>query len=308
MIPPHRNNWVAGHPNRKKKRQKVDAGIILQLDDPKIARDAKILSFLRDTVRSKIGSPQRRRLPVERPTLYRWYRGAGFPLRKLGGNRLPTWRNLSPWMKAQLATLVLSELGWMAFKIHVHDDLWHQWVQDDRPLRNELRNRIAAHLKRRFGDKAPGFFFVMENATTSGEETRPHVHGSVGLVRASLPVKGKGSRSLQKMAKLEGLEKAELEAGNIKIREALWAAAGGKSPRIAAVSGIDQSRNVWLHKPYHPIFNYQHVDYAFRNSKRVSNTLGESRFAMTNPLRAEARRLWNLLKKGDAALDQWDET
>ena len=81
---------------------------------------------------------------------------------------------------------------------------------------------------------------------------------------------------------------------------------GGRS-KVALSSGIDQSRNVWFRrKPYHEVFNTQWVDYAFKNTKRASQTLGDNRLAMVNGLRAEALRLWELIRKGESALGQWD--
>jgi hypothetical protein len=110
------------------------------------------------------------------------------------------------------------------------------------------------------------------------------------------------------MAKEEGIAVARIEAGRLLIKDALNGAAGSRGPRIAASSGLDQARNIWTRKkPYHPLFNHAHVDYAFRNTKQVSKTLGDSRFAMTNPLRSEAKRLWNLIRKGDEALKQWPD-
>jgi hypothetical protein len=194
----------------------------------------------------------------------------------------------------------------MPFKIHVHDDKWDRWVREGRDTRDELRNLISLHLRRRLGEHAPEFFFVLEDSTTAGEETRPHSHGSIALASASLPAAGEGSRRLREMAEGVGQPKAEIEAGRLLVKQALKAAAGARAPRIAATSGLDQARNVWTRRqPYHPLFNHQYVDYAFRNTRRVSRTLGDNRFAMTNPLRGEARRLWNLIKFGEEALEQW---
>lgn len=307
---------MASHPTRSttartshrgKKRQKVDAEVDLRLEDPIIDRDAKILASLRAAVRSNIATPAGHMLPQEQPTLYIKYRGKGFPLRQPNGRRLPAWRNLTPWAKSQIATIVLSEKGWLPFKVHVHDDLWHIWTRDGRHKRDELRNRIARRLKDRFGHDAPAFFFVLEDRTTTGEKTRPHAHGCIGRVRAPVPPRGEGSRKFALMAREQGLPQAEFEAGRNAIRGALWRAAGGRVPAIAETSGVDQRRNVWLPKqPYHPVFNNQYVDYAFRNTRRLSKNLGDRRFAMTNPLRGESRRLWTLIKEGEKALDQWD--
>jgi hypothetical protein len=195
----------------------------------------------------------------------------------------------------------------MPFKIHPHDDTWDRWITEGRDGRDELRNLISLHLKKRLGQETPDFFFVLEDRATSGAATRPHAHGSIGLVRASIPAAGRGSRSLRKMADTEGLEKAEIEAGRLVIKAALKAAAGAHLQRIAAKTGIDQGRNAWsLARPYNAIFNHQYVDYAFRNTVHISNRLGDSRLAMTNPLRSEAKRLWVLIRDGESALSQWD--
>lgn len=209
-------------------------------------------------------------------------------------------------MKAQVGTLVLSEDGWLPFMVRVHDDRFDEWLREGRDPKHALRNLISLHLKKRLDRGAPDFLFVMEDSTTAGGWTRPHAHGSVGLARSSIPSAGEGSRRLRLMAQSEGQAKAELEAGRLCIKAALKAAAGAHGTRIALTSGIDQARNVWTrNQPYHPLFNHQYIDYAFRNTTRVSKTLGDSRFAMTNPLRGEARRLWCLIRSGEDALEQW---
>ena len=211
-------------------------------------------------------------------------------------------------MKAQMATLVLSETGWMPFKIHPHDDTWDRWMKERLDGKEQLRNLISLHLKKRMGTDAPGFFFVIEDSTTAGTETRPHAHGAIGLVSMAIPKTGKGSRTLRKLAEEEGKAKAELESGRMMIKVALKAAAGARLSGIAHSSGVEQFRNVWTRaKPYHALFNHQYVDYAFRNTSRVSQTLGDNRFAMTNPLRGEARRLWGLIRDGESALRQWED-
>lgn len=191
----------------------------------------------------------------------------------------------------------------MQFKIHIHDDLRARWAGRD--IKTELRNSMARHLKRRFGGNPPAFFFVIEDITKDGRPTRPHAHGSIDLREVDLPKHGEGSRLLPRLA-LVNEKKARLEAGKLKIKEALWASSGGREPRIALTSRLDQVRNVWLRKPYHPIFNSQWVDYAFKNAKEFSNTLGEGRLAMHQPLLQEARRFWHLIREGEAAMHEWD--
>jgi hypothetical protein len=208
-------------------------------------------------------------------------------------------------MKVQLATLALAERGYMQFKLHLHDDLWAELGAAGRDPRVFLRDSIARHLKRRF-ENPPWFFFVMEDLTKHGRPTRPHAHGSIELPRVSLPFKGPGSRKLREIERDEGRAKAEIEAGRAIVVEALKAA-GVAEPRFAKTSGVDQCRNLWRRRPYHPIFNAQWVDYAFKHSQSVKSTLGENRLALPYDLRAEARRLWRLVTEGEPAIDEWDD-
>ena len=284
--------------------QKVDALTDLRLDDVRIDHDAKVLSLLKDRARNLMLRPLLKHSGGKHPTLYKRFRGKGFPLQSLDGINISSWRALTPWMKVQLATLVLGERGYMQFKIHIRDDLRESWRTAGKDPKNELRNAISRNLKRRFGEDAPWFFFILEDRTKAGQLTRAHGHGSIELRRAELPKKGKGSRTLVRLAKVDE-ENAGLEAGKLKIIDALWAASGGREPKVSVSSGVDQSRNVWLGKPYHPIFNSQWVDYAFKNAMKVSSVLGDSRLAMHQPLLQETQRLWHLVREGEAAIDRW---
>ncbi|WP_440977858.1 hypothetical protein ACQHGV_08465 [Sphingomonas pseudosanguinis] len=208
-------------------------------------------------------------------------------------------------MKVQIATLALAEKGYMQFKIHLHDDHFAEVLASGENPRDRLRNDLSRHLKRRLG-RVPWFFFVLEDRSVAGEETRAHAHGSIEIVRAPLPKAGLGSRRLATLAAAGQSDAAELEAGRIVIAAAMWAASGGKLPRVALTTGIDQTRNVWHRRPYHPLFNSQWVDYAFKNVGAVSKKLPDSRLALPNSLRGEAQRLWRLVKEGESAMDQWD--
>ena len=212
-------------------------------------------------------------------------------------------------MKVQIATFVLSEDSYSPFTLHLHDDLREELLRDGRDLQDEIRNRIARHLKVRLG-MVPMFFFVMEEHDLYGEPTRPHAHGSIEIPRVSLDQDGmKVPRRWVNAVRKVGREQAELLEGRRLVRAALKAAAdiAGGRPAVALSSGIHQSRNLWFRrKPYHTVFNTQWVDYAFKNTKRTSQTLGDNRLVMVNDLRSEAERLWNLIRFGERALDQWD--
>jgi hypothetical protein len=210
-------------------------------------------------------------------------------------------------MKVQLASLVLNERGYLVFKVHPHDDLRVELLAAGKDLRDELRNDLMRHLKRRF-PSAPWFFFVMEDRTAAGDPTRPHVHGSIELRPIKLdPTDKSVPLRLRRLARREGLAAAELQAGKELAIAALKAASGngGDRPRVALSTGVDQVRNVWHRRPYRSVFNSPWVDYAFKNTKRVSHTLGDGRLALPYELRAEARRLWRLVTEGEGALVQW---
>ncbi len=276
------------------KAKKVDALSLLIMREPTIAREARILAILRDTIRREMRNPGARHAFRKTAPLYERYRGKAFPLRDYHGKILPAWRYLSPWMKTQIATLAMAEMGYMQFKVHIHDDRMEEW--HGRDIKVELRESISRHLRRRFGKDAPRFFFLMEDRTTARAPTRPHAHGSIEIVRAPIPKSGEGSRTLARLAANGNVEEAELTAGRMAIREELVEASGGREPRIAVSSGLDQTRNVWMKKPYHPIFNHQWVDYAFRNTDTVSADLGDNRLAMPHALRREAMIVWSLIR------------
>ena len=296
---------AAANPKPRKFRQNVDALWQLRIDDAQIDRDAILLDNLRRAVRNLMLRGTLRHTGGKHPALYKRYRGKGFPLKTHDSHGLPAWRFLSPWMKVQLATLVMAESGYFQFKIHIHDDLKTRWLAAGKDLKVELRNSLARHLKRSFPGEVPAFFFVIEDRTIGGDLTRPHAHGSVELRGAPVPKRGKGSRKLARLA-VNDVKSAQLGAGKLKTVAALWAASGGIDPKVAITSGVDQSRNVWHRNPYGAVFNHQWVDYAFKNVKAINSSLGESRLAMHQPLLQEAKRLWQLVRLGERAMDQWD--
>ncbi len=188
----------------------------------------------------------------------------------------------------------------------MHDDHRERLLAAGKVLKDELRNDFSRHLKRRFGtQRPPWFFFVMEDLTVASLPTRVHAHGSIEVRPSPIPTRGKGSRKLARLAQTDR-KRAELEAGKLLIKAALNAAAGGQEPRVAKSTGTDQSRNLWTRKPYKAVFNPEWVDYAFKNVGAVSTKLGEPRLAMHQPLLQETKRLWRLVRDGEAAMSEWD--
>ena len=276
-------------------KQKVRALVDLRLDDLLIDRDAQILEHIKKTVRSAIANPSQRPQPHTAHSLYRRYRVRGFPLSMANGNKLPAWRYLSPWMKVQLATLVLAEHEFFQFRLHLGSELRDRWVQDSKDTKTEIRNRISSHLKRRFGPNAPDFFFVVEAHDSYGGDVRPHLHGSIRAVRMPIPTIGPGSRRLGRLG-LADIKAAETLVGRDLIRAALRAAGLGTQVTASHGQGIAA---VWLKSPQQSLFNTAWVDYAFRNMNRISHQLGEGRLALPHGLRRQAQELWHLIRDGN---------
>lgn len=128
------------------KRQRIDRELDLRLANPQIDAEAKILEKLRQQVLSSVR--MRWRIDPSRPlpTLYSKYRGTGFPLRNNNRRLLPPWRDLSPWMKLQVATLVLAEGSFIQFTVHLHDDRREELEAQGADLRKYILDRVTRRL------------------------------------------------------------------------------------------------------------------------------------------------------------------
>lgn len=80
------------------------------------------------------------------PTLYSKYRGTGFPLRNKNRRLLSPWRDLSPSMKLQVATLVLAEGSFIQFTVHLHDDRREELEAQGADLRKYILDRVTRRL------------------------------------------------------------------------------------------------------------------------------------------------------------------
>jgi hypothetical protein len=287
--------------------QKVDALIALRLADPAIDRDAKNLAILLNAARRTFVNRSKRHGSDFLPSLYKRYRGPSYPLEDRNGNPFPDWRYLSPWMKAQVATLCLHEQRFMQMQIHLHDDLRVELESGGVDLKEYLRDRLHRCLKDHLG-MVPWFFFVIENRTASGLSlVRPHIHGSIQIPRVPLRLLKNGTPSVRYrvMSTRDGLGSAEFAYGREFVRDAIEAASGNAGDRLQVVNGVSQVRNVWCRKPYLPLFNTQWVDYSFKNTQRVSRSLTGNRMVMERGLNQEAQRLWRLIREGEDAMGQW---
>ena len=202
--------------------------------------------------------------------------------------------------------MAMAEVGYMVFSIHLHDEIRKELERSGECQKDYLRNRITRLSKDRFGEKRH-FFFVMEDMDPDGQAVRPHAHGSIAVRPAPLPKRGERRHLHYKhMAARYGQQHAERIYGLAQMKEMLRAASGnvmGKSAKV--VAGIDQTRNVWTSTPRRPFTNEQWVTYAFKNSQAFSQVLGDRRLALSQALRTEARKVWELVRIGEAAISQW---
>lgn len=209
-------------------------------------------------------------------------------------------------MKVQLATLVLAEQGYMQFTVHLHDDVRMDLEARGKCRKDYLRNRITRLSWNWFGEKRH-FFFVMEDMDPDGHPVRPHAHGSIAVRPGTLPSKGEDQHlHYRRMAQRYGQQHAERVFGLRQTKEMLRAASGNtRDHRSKVVANIDQSRNVWTSTPQRPFTNEGWVTYAFKNSKECSSVLGDRRLALSQSLRTEARKVWDLIRRGEDAIQQW---
>lgn len=287
------------------KRQKIDRELDLRLANPKIDAEAQILAKLRRHVFSSVRLRWKIEATRPLPTLYSKYRGKGFPLRDNHLRMLPRWRDLSPWMKLQVATLALAEGHFIQFTAHLHDDRREDLASKGADLRKYIMDRISRRLRGTFGDDRPGFLFVVEDRDKDGIQVRPHAHGSISVPMINVAMAPARRRSLEKLVAEGKKADAELLAGRMIVRNALKAAVGlnKRAPKVAA-SGRNQSRNVWTKVPTFVISTNLWVSYAFKNVNRFSQVLGEDRDAISTSLKADARDLWEVIRTGDKAIEK----
>ncbi|OYW23291.1 MULTISPECIES: hypothetical protein [unclassified Sphingomonas] len=289
--------------NQRPKLQKVDALSLLKMDDPAINRDAKVLEILKVNVRRNMKRPSLRGPLKIKPSLYKRYRGNGFPIRSVKGRQLPKWRSISPWLKVQMAQLVLGETGFMPFRVHFDQSVLDHLNQIGKDPKDYLRDKISRQLSMRFGGTVPMFFFVMEDRDKNGATVAPHAHGAIEALWAPLPTlqNGKVAVALRRVAAKKGTRVAELVWGKRLIRQALRAASGPIGNNINSKS-ISAASRVWLHDPRLKVFNTQYVDYMFKNAAKFSSTLRMRRLAIRSELTAEATLLWRLVTQGESIM------
>lgn len=284
--------------------QRVDATTKLIGSDLAIREDHRNLVILQNTVRRVMRKPARQgslRLPT---TLYRRYRGDGFPLKQGYDAPMKRWRYLSQWMKCQIGLLCLGERRFLQFRLTLHDELLAELEAKTTDLKKYFRDRITRCVREQLGVNA-WFVFVIEDRDNDGNEgVRPHIHGSIQIYRAKLRTKKDGSYTVHSESAISKLtlEKAEFEMGKQKLKSVLAAVSGNGGKKSASHNGLMQDRNVWTHERYHALFNTGWISCMMKNSAYDSKTLPDNRVAMSLGLNREAQRLWRLVTEGEEAM------
>lgn len=289
------------------KRQIVNATIDLIIRDEKIAKEHKILEDIKLSVRRGITGPRAKPPLIVLPALYKRYRRRGLPLKNRNGRRLPAWRSLSPWMRAQMVSLVIGEHEHRQFRVRLHDDVATREIAKGTDLKSYLRNRITRVFKDGF-EQEPWYIFVIEDLATDGTTlVRPHAHGVIRIRALPLSeITNKRSRAAyaRRISTL-GQDSIEMLAGIKRTRHLLNQASGNSPQAPQSVNGVSQKANVWMRSSYHRFFNDEAISYAFKNTAAPASHLPQNRLAISRGVLAEAKRFWELIRRGESAMSQW---
>jgi len=278
-------------------RQKVDARNTLLFHYPELGRDEKLLDSLKKAVRHKIVSNAKLPPHSRLPTLYHSYRGNGFPVRN--GNRLlPVWRALSNWLKVQISLLVLESHGCRHVMIKPDHAVVKQLIAGNKDITIYLRDRITRVSREMFGVSLP-FYLIFEDMDKHGNVTiEPHAHGSILLPRSGHMAFLNSARARQGLKIISNPDAA--------LKLCPKGAAGLVAPYKKG-SSPNQNRSVNLKEPYPKIFNDDYADYVFKNVMQPSSALPDNRLVFSQALKSESIRFWELLRKGEDAIDLWPD-
>lgn len=102
-----------------------------------------------------------------------------FPVKRQdNGKPMPQWKDLSQWMKLQLATIVCHEWDLLTFNINLHPELEAELVARGE-VRTALSERVRKHLGRVVTSGREYFFMIEAHAKGTGAATHIHMHGAI---------------------------------------------------------------------------------------------------------------------------------
>jgi len=177
------------------------------------------------------------------------------------GKRMPPWRDLTPWMKVQLLTMLLNdrEEGFLTFTINVPDYYENKWIDKGQNPSAMMRDRISKELTKHVG-KNLKFFFVMEGHNKT-EKTRTFLHLQGGVI-------------IPKSSDLPAIKQALRRAAGYDLR----------SPKA-------KERGAAFKTYYHQ--GIALTDYIFKMFDLIDDRLAGNKVVISNSGTQAARKLWN---------------
>jgi hypothetical protein len=158
-------------------------------DAKRLWRDREIYRFLRAAAAIGRGWHANLREPLEPLSVYLGKPGhkynkvlTQFPVRKQpNGRPMPGWNDLSPWLKMQLAVMLLDEWQFQTFNIDIHHDLEREWVKEGRDVRVAMRDRLRRELDKRVRPGLEHFFVIEGWSKRAKAQTKLHIHGAAAI-------------------------------------------------------------------------------------------------------------------------------
>lgn len=288
-------------------------------------RDVAILYKIRRTVRHRFLQPGSKRskfisYPVSRGIeeerelvrdsvfgtlrgLKSWgvYSGTGFPIAPFGDiKRIPRWKDLTPWMKAQVGCMALAldqttvfKTRFRSFNHHLNASLLERFKnqQGNLYLGDMVRNEYGRQCRKHFG-RNMSFYFVIEEYNRDGTLlVNPHIHGSIEVPTLKLPdnVHGNKRNWFNKYAANYSFDEAEHCYGRQVLKSMSRRVIGNKFKRPP--KGWKRGfREPNFQKPFGSV--HQGVSYAFKNTEKGGVDLGAQRLFTSRPFIQDARQLW----------------
>lgn len=235
-----------------------------------MVRDRKIYRILRA---SKWQSENRHRLfrqQIEPLSVYAGKPGHPrsadltiFPVthQRENGRPMPSWKDLTPWLKTQLLVMALHEWGLQTFTINVARDLEAEWMAKGLDPRKELRERMRKHMGRAMAGKSEHFFVVEGWSKKTKAPTRLHLHGG-----AFIREPGDSEKIIIAAAKAGGQMLYDRKHEPRSVHEKIY----------------------WRDGP-------RYVNYLFKSVRKPDARLERQRLVMTREATGAGREFWELL-------------
>ena len=261
------------HSAARKRPEKIDqkSGIRAKRrrQAKRLLRDRRIYRFLRVLINSGTVWHSNLQEPIEPLSVYLGKPGhrynkvlTSFPVdRRLnGGQVMPSWDDLSSWLKMQVAVLLLDQWEFQTFNVDIHKDLQRAWISEGRDVRATIRDRLRREFDKGVRPKLEHFFVIEAWSKKTKAPTKLHIHGAAAIY-PNEPNEGS------------------------KIMDAVARAAGhglrGYTKQSRAVNGRMFTRD-----------GPAYINYLFKSVRRRDDRLNERRVTMSRSVVRATRDFW----------------